>query len=83
MTRMLRLALFASIFAAIAWWLFRDTVRHHGIGSEKSAVRISYWGDYIPYLMWQEMFGTFEEAQRALRLGDQLLGGRRIRARPW
>ncbi len=59
---MLRLALFASIFAAIAWWLFRDTVRHHGIGSEKSAVRISYWGDYIPYLMWQEMFGTFEEA---------------------
>ena len=40
------------MIAAVAWWLFADTVRHHGIG--RGALRISYWGDYVPYLMWQE-----------------------------
>ena len=60
MVRMLRIVLFAVVLAAVGWWLFADTVRHHGIGREKRALRISYWGDYVPYLMWQEMFETFE-----------------------
>ena len=47
--------------AGVAYWLFADTFRHYGVGRESGTLRISFWGDYRPYLMWQEMLTIFRE----------------------
>lgn len=44
-----------------SYWLFKDTVRHYGIGKETPPLRISFWGDVMPYQMWQEMLASFRQ----------------------
>lgn len=44
-----------------SYWLFKDTVRHYGIGKETPPLRISFWGDVAPYQMWQEMLASFRQ----------------------
>ena len=54
-----RLLVLACVLTAIGWWLFADTVRRYGLGGADQSLRISFWGDYRPYLMWREMLDTF------------------------
>ena len=59
MKRCLRFLILACGIAGVFWWLFADTLRRYGVGHVSQPLRISFWGDYRPYLMWKEMLDTF------------------------
>jgi len=56
-----KIAVAACAAAAAGWWLFADTVRYHSPTDEAAPLRVSFWGDFEEYKMWQEFRATWLE----------------------
>jgi multiple sugar transport system substrate-binding protein len=60
MARVLTWTTWIVAVAAVGYWLFADTVRHHRPEQfDTRTVRFAMWGGYQEYLMWKEIITAF------------------------
>ena len=57
--QVLRAAAAVCVVAAAGHWLFSDTFLYHSRAAGTGPLRVSFWGDYEEYRMWQEMLAAF------------------------
>lgn len=59
-----RTSVLVGVVAAIGYWLFADTVRHHMPAARPDGeIRFAFWGGYDDYRMWSAVIDAFEDAQ--------------------
>jgi len=57
--RLIRVFLITLVAGSVSWWLFSDTYRRYaGVSPE---LRLSHWGSYQEFEMWQEIIAGFEK----------------------
>ena len=68
--------LLAAAVAAVAYWLFADTVRHYtDQPADPNVIRFSHFGSYQDYEIWGEVIRAFETAHPGLRVRQEYVTG--------
>ncbi|MBN1345920.1 MAG: sugar ABC transporter substrate-binding protein, partial [Phycisphaerae bacterium] len=74
--RGIKVGLAGVIVAAVAWWLFADTLRYHFPDRfTEPVVRFAHWGDFAEYRVWQEVIGEFHKAYPDIRVRQEYIVG--------
>lgn len=60
--RPLKLLVILLAVAGLGWWLLRDALGLRPVDAAGQPLRLSFWGPYEEFEMWQEMVATFQAA---------------------
>jgi multiple sugar transport system substrate-binding protein len=70
------MALAAGTVAAVGWWLFADTVRHHyPAAADPNTISFAHFGTYQDYQTWAQVIAAFERAHPGLHVRQEYVVG--------